>query len=62
MAGWKSRLCPMLAANLTDQVHIYERQMDGTFADEFQSDEHFLPWAIGDITNDGTDDLLGVDL
>ncbi len=41
-------------------VHIYERQTDGTFTDEFQSDEGFLPWAIGDITNDGIDDLLGV--
>ncbi len=40
-------------------VHIYERQTDGSFFDEFQSEEHFVPLAIGDFNNDGTDDLLG---
>ena len=53
-------LMPYISGESYGQVHIYERQMNGTFADEFQSDEGFLPWAIGDITNDGTDDLLGV--
>ena len=53
-------LMPYLTGDSYGPVHIYERQADGTFSDEFQSDERFLPWAIGDITNDGTDDLLGV--
>ena len=53
-------LMPYLTGDTYGPVHIYERQTDGTFTDEFQSDEGFLPWAIGDITNDGTDDLLGV--
>ncbi len=53
-------LMPYITGNTYGPVHIYERQTDGRFTDEFQSDERFLPWAIGDITNDGTDDLLGV--
>ncbi len=53
-------LMPYLTGDTYGPVHIYERQPDGRFTDEFQSDERFLPWAIGDITNDGTDDLLGV--
>ena len=53
-------LMPYVGGDSYGPVHIYERQTDGTFIDEFQSDERFLPWAIGDITNDGTDDLLGV--
>lgn len=53
-------LMPYLTGDTYGPVHIYERQTDGRFTDEFQSDERFLPWAIGDITNDGTDDLLGV--
>ena len=53
-------LMPYITGDTYGPVHIYERQADGRFTDEFQSDERFLPWAIGDITNDGTDDLLGV--
>ena len=53
-------LMPYLTGDTYGPVHIYERQTDGRFTDEFQSDERFLPWAIGDITNDGIDDLLGV--
>ena len=53
-------LMPYVRGDSYGPVHIYQRQTDGTFADEFQSDERFLPWAIGDITNDGIDDLLGV--
>ncbi len=53
-------LMPYSMGDSYGPVHVYERQADGRFTDEFQSDERFLPWAIGDITNDGTDDLLGV--
>ena len=53
-------LMPYLRGGSYGPVHVYERQADGTFTDEFQSDVRFLPWAVGDITNDGTDDLLGV--
>ena len=53
-------LMPYLRGGSYGPVHVYERQADGTYADEFQSEARFLPWAVGDITNDGTDDLLGV--
>lgn len=43
-------------------VQIYERSTNGTFTSILTTSESFLPWAIGDITNNGRDDLLGAAL
>ena len=43
-------------------VQIFERSTNGTFTSILTTTESFLPWAIGDVTTDGRDDLLGAAL
>ena len=52
-------LMPYIEGEAFSPVHIYEHEADGSFTDVFQSALSFLPWAIGDITNDGIQDLVG---
>ncbi|MDP6040390.1 MAG: S8 family serine peptidase, partial [Candidatus Latescibacteria bacterium] len=52
-------LMPYIEGEAFSRVHIYERETDASFTDVYQTDLKFLPWAIGDITNDGTQDLVG---
>jgi len=52
-------LMPYIEGEAFSRVHIYEHETDGSFTDVYQTDLRFLPWAIGDITNDGIQDLVG---
>lgn len=39
---------------------IMERDENGNFTTVFRTNESFLPWALGDVNNDGRTDLLGI--
>lgn len=55
-------LMPYVDGQTFSPVQIFERQHDGTFLSVSTSTENFLPWAIGDLTTDGRDELLGAAL
>lgn len=52
-------LMPYIEGKTFGPVKIFERKTNGTFQTVLTTTESFLPWAIGDITNNGKDDLLG---
>jgi len=55
-------LMPYIEGQTFSPVQILERSTDGTFTTILTTTESFLPWAIGDVTADGRDDLLGAAL
>jgi subtilisin family serine protease len=52
-------IMPYIEGKTFGPVKIFEHQTNGTFQTVLTTTESFLPWAIGDITNNGKDDLLG---
>ncbi|MDA0710641.1 MAG: S8 family serine peptidase [bacterium] len=55
-------LMPYLTGQTFSPVQIFERNNSGNFTSVRTTAESFLPWAIGDVTNDGQQDLLGASL
>lgn len=50
---------PYVEGEAYSPVQIFEYQSDGTFSSIHTTEERFLPWNVGDVTHDGTPDLLG---
>jgi hypothetical protein len=50
---------PYVEGETFSLVQIFEYQPDGTFSSIHTTEERFLPWNVGDVTHDGTPDLLG---
>lgn len=55
-------LMPYIEGQTFSPVQILERSTTGTFTTVLTTSESFLPWAIGDITTDGREDLIGAGL
>ncbi|MBT3605597.1 MAG: S8 family serine peptidase, partial [Candidatus Latescibacteria bacterium] len=55
-------LMPYIDGQAFSPVQVMERSKTGMFTTVLTTVESFLPWAIGDITTDGRDNLIGAGL